>query len=67
MRSNMGGPEKARRGGAAALRSGLRHIDSAQIYRTEAEVPLAIQDAGVKREDVYVTTKRAYSLLLGLG
>lgn len=53
----MGGSEKARRGGATALRAGLRHIDSAQIYRTEAEVPLAIADAGVKREDVYVTTK----------
>lgn len=54
---NMGTPEKAQRGGAAALRAGLRHIDSAQIYRTEAEVPLAIKDAGVSRDEVYVTTK----------
>ncbi|RSH88698.1 hypothetical protein EHS25_002925 [Saitozyma podzolica] len=54
---NMGGKEKALSAGAAALKAGILHIDSAQIYGTEAEVPGAIKAAGLKREDVYVTTK----------
>lgn len=53
----MGGKEKALDSGAVALRLGIHHIDSAQIYRTEAEAAGAIKKAGMKREDVYVTTK----------
>lgn len=53
----MGGKEKALNSGAVALRAGIKHIDSAQIYRTEAEVMGAINAAGMKREDVYITTK----------
>jgi diketogulonate reductase-like aldo/keto reductase len=55
---NMGGKEKARQAGAMALKAGIHHIDTAQIYYTEAQVIEAIKDAGMKREDVYVTTKR---------
>lgn len=55
---NMGGNEKALQAGTVALRCGIHHIDTAQIYRTEAQVIKAIEAAGMKREDVYVTTKR---------
>lgn len=56
----MGGSEKALAGGAFALKSGILHIDTAQIYSTEKEAGEAIKKAGLKREDVYVTTKREY-------
>jgi diketogulonate reductase-like aldo/keto reductase len=49
--------------GAVALKAGILHIDTAQIYGTEAETWGAIEKAGLKREDVWVTTKSA-SLLL---
>jgi diketogulonate reductase-like aldo/keto reductase len=56
----MGGKEKALNAGAMALRAGIHHLDSAQIYRTEAEAAGAIEKARMKREDVYVTTKCEY-------
>jgi diketogulonate reductase-like aldo/keto reductase len=43
--------------GAVALKAGILHIDTAQIYGTEAETWGAIEKAGLKREDVWVTTK----------
>jgi len=36
---------------------GYRHIDTAQIYGNEAEVGQAIGESGVKREELFVTTK----------
>jgi 2,5-diketo-D-gluconate reductase B len=41
----------------AALRVGFRHVDTAQIYRNEAEVGEAIADSGVPRGDIFLTTK----------
>ncbi len=41
----------------AALDIGYRHIDTAQLYGNEAEVGAAIRDAGVKRGEIFVTTK----------
>lgn len=41
----------------AALEAGYRHIDSAQLYRNESDVGAAIQQSGLKREDVFLTTK----------
>jgi 2,5-diketo-D-gluconate reductase B len=41
----------------AALRAGFRHIDTAQIYRNEAAVGESIADAGVRREELFLTTK----------
>jgi len=41
----------------AALEHGYRHIDSAVIYRNEEQVGQAVRQSGVKREDVYLTTK----------
>ncbi len=40
-----------------ALEVGYRHIDTAQIYENEAEVGAAIKASGVKREDIFLTTK----------
>lgn len=62
--SNMGGGEKALAGGAFALKSGIHHIDTAQIYGTEKEAGEAIKKAGLEREDVYITTKREHSVMI---
>lgn len=40
-----------------ALRAGYRHIDTAQFYANEAEVGRAVRDSGIKRSDVFLTTK----------
>lgn len=41
----------------AALGAGYRHIDTAYIYGNEAEVGEGLRASGVRREDVFVTTK----------
>lgn len=43
----------------AAIKAGLRHIDAAQMYRNEDSVGEGIQQAGVPRSELYVTTKLA--------
>src|SRR5438445_880986 len=40
-----------------ALRIGYRHIDTAQAYDNEREVGEGIRASGLKREEVFVTTK----------
>lgn len=40
-----------------ALRLGYRHFDTAQMYYTEHSVGAALSEFGVRREDVFVTTK----------
>jgi 2,5-diketo-D-gluconate reductase B len=40
-----------------ALDVGYRAIDTAQIYGNEAEVGQAIAESGVKRGDLFITTK----------
>jgi diketogulonate reductase-like aldo/keto reductase len=40
-----------------ALKAGYRHIDTAAAYGNEKSVGQAIKDSGLKREDVFVTTK----------
>jgi 2,5-diketo-D-gluconate reductase B len=42
---------------AAALRAGYRHLDTAQMYGNEREVGEGLRASGVKREDVFITTK----------
>ena len=41
----------------AALSAGFRHIDTAQIYRNEAEVGECVQTSALNRADVFLTTK----------
>jgi 2,5-diketo-D-gluconate reductase B len=40
-----------------ALRLGYRHIDTAEMYDNEREVGEGLHASGVKRSDVFVTTK----------
>ena len=40
-----------------ALEAGYRHIDTAQAYQNEEGVGLAIKNSGLKREDIFLTTK----------
>lgn len=40
-----------------ALKAGYRHIDTAAIYGNEKAVGRAIKDSGLKREDLFITTK----------
>ncbi|WP_291844103.1 aldo/keto reductase [Bradyrhizobium sp.] len=40
-----------------ALRLGYRHIDTAQIYDNEREVGEGLRGSGVRRDEVFVTTK----------
>lgn len=44
---------------SGALNIGYRHIDTAQIYGNEKEVGKGIMASGVKREDIFLTTKVA--------
>ena len=41
----------------SALKTGYRHIDTAQVYGNEPEVGKAVRECGFKREDVFVTSK----------
>jgi len=40
-----------------ALAMGYRHVDTAQMYGNEAEVGQGIEDAGVDRGEIFLTTK----------
>jgi 2,5-diketo-D-gluconate reductase B len=40
-----------------ALSIGYRHIDTAQMYRNEAEVGAAIAQSGIRRDELFVVTK----------
>ncbi|CAA9392823.1 aldo/keto reductase [uncultured Nocardioides sp.] len=40
-----------------AFEVGYRHIDTAQMYENEAGVGQAIRDAGIPREELYITSK----------
>ncbi len=41
----------------AAIRIGFRHIDTADRYGNHREVGQAIRDSGVKREEIFLTSK----------
>lgn len=41
----------------AALRLGYRHLDTAQMYGNEREVGSGMRGSGLKREDIFLTTK----------
>ncbi|MDV9198982.1 aldo/keto reductase [Streptomyces sp. Wh19] len=40
-----------------ALVTGYRHIDTARVYNNEVGVGRAVRDAGIRRQDVFLTTK----------
>jgi len=41
----------------AALNQGYRHIDTAKLYGNEEAVGEAVRQSGLKRSDIFVTTK----------
>src|SRR6266436_4372485 len=43
--------------GEQALKLGYRHIDTAQVYENEREVGEGLRASGVRRDNVFVTTK----------
>jgi diketogulonate reductase-like aldo/keto reductase len=51
--------EPTREAVAAALASGYRHVDTAAVYRNEADVGVAIRESGLPPGSVWVTTKLA--------
>ena len=51
--------EDARQAVKYAVKIGYRHIDTAQAYQNESGVGDGIRESGVKREDMFVTTKLA--------
>ena len=40
-----------------AINVGYRHIDTAQCYGNECEVGQAVRNSGLKREEIFITTK----------
>ena len=50
-------PESTKEAVLTALRTGYRHIDTAQMYGNEQGVGEAIAESGVPREELFVTTK----------
>jgi len=48
---------KARKAVKEAIETGYRHIDTALVYENEKEVGQGIKDSGVKRENLFVTSK----------
>jgi 2,5-diketo-D-gluconate reductase A len=49
--------DDAVRATSAALETGYRHLDTATVYGNEREVGRALDDSGVPRDDVFLTTK----------
>lgn len=54
----MGGAE-CRRAVRHALDLGYRHLDTATMYRNEADIGTAIRESGLPRQDLFITTKLA--------
>ena len=42
---------------ANALRSGYRHIDTAKAYNNEKSVGRAVKDSGLRRDEIFITSK----------
>jgi len=40
-----------------ALQAGYRHIDTAKIYGNESDVGLAVEQSGISRKEIFITTK----------
>ncbi|MFW5893689.1 MAG: aldo/keto reductase [Verrucomicrobiota bacterium] len=49
--------ETARKSVTEALDAGYRHVDTARMYKNEADVGRGIADSNVARDDIFLTTK----------
>ena len=50
-------PDETRAATLAALETGYRHIDTAEMYGNEKGVGEAVRESGLQRSDVFVTSK----------
>jgi 2,5-diketo-D-gluconate reductase A len=50
-------PEDTKAATLTAFEVGYRHIDTAEMYRNEKGVGEAVRDSGLKREDLFITSK----------
>jgi 2,5-diketo-D-gluconate reductase A len=50
-------PEDTKDAVLTALEIGYRHIDTAEMYRNEAEVGQALEASGIPRDEIFVTSK----------
>jgi 2,5-diketo-D-gluconate reductase A len=50
-------PKDTKEAVLAALETGYRHIDTAEMYGNEAEVGQAVKESGLDRADIFVTSK----------
>ena len=50
-------PEVCKTSCSTALKSGYRHIDTAQYYANESQVGSSLSSSGLSREDIYITSK----------
>ena len=50
---------ECRRAVRHALAVGYRHLDTATMYRNERDIGQAVRDSGVRREELFITTKLA--------
>lgn len=50
-------PREVEKAVEIALKAGYRHLDCAAVYDNEVEVGAGIKASGVKREDIFITTK----------
>jgi diketogulonate reductase-like aldo/keto reductase len=41
-----------------ALSTGYRYLDGAQMYKNSESIGTALKESGVKRDDVFILTKR---------
>ena len=48
---------ETRRAVRTALELGYRHVDTASLYANERDVAAGIEESGVRRSEVFVTTK----------
>ncbi|KAI9261457.1 NADP-dependent oxidoreductase domain-containing protein [Phascolomyces articulosus] len=50
-------PDEVRKAVLCALQTGYKHLDCAYVYCNEDEVGQGIRESGVKREDIFITSK----------
>ncbi len=46
-----------------AIKAGYRHLDTAQLYRNEAEVGIGIKNSGIARDQLFITTKVCFKMM----
>ncbi|KAF5354733.1 hypothetical protein D9756_005781 [Leucocoprinus leucothites] len=56
--TGVNGSEDAIEKGKPAIQSGINHIDTAQLYKTERETGESIKRIGLSKDHVYVMSKR---------